>query len=948
MRATEPALPSSVDKSHQAVAEKHAVPLPDERQKTGESLPGTERAWQWGHARVEASSMRGDVAARIISRLEQDFGGKQNPTNRWWQYGRCPSCGKKELYTHLDTPWVVRCGRIEKCGYEFSTKDRYPELFASFNQRFKPSREDPNATAKAYLRYARGIDPARIGGWFEQGKYWHPDADRGTATVRFYIDRARTAYMERFVETVTLTDPETGERESRKQNFKNSHRGLWWTPPGQVIEAGDEVWITEAVLDAIPLALAGKKVAAILSCVNYPDKALEAYKSRHITWVWALDNDKAGRRHTLKHVARMRNERLIAAAAQPAEEHGEKVDWNDLHQRDRLRTKDFTHYRYLGELLIAESATEKALLIHQHEQRYEFHFEFQQRIYWCKINPDQVEKYVQQYMEGGLNGSPMDSDEARKAALRNSNSVYQIANCTFRFLYYQFNAITDESWYYCRVDFPHGGKTVKNTFTGGQVSSASEFKKRLLGIAAGAIFTGKSDQLDRILERQLFGLKTVETIDYVGYSKEHHAYIYNNLAVKEGRVFSLNDEDFFDIGKLSVKTLSQSVPLNLSQHRDKYTTEWVDLLYQCYGEQGIIALAYWLGSLFAEQLRERQKSYPFIEIVGDAGAGKSTLIEFLWKLVGREGYEGFDPNKSTRAARARNFSQVSNLPVVLIESDRESEDNAKVKQFDWDELKPLYNGRGIFSRGVKNSGNETYEPPFRAAVVISQNNAVLASDATMQRIIHLHFTTATHTSETRALAERLERLPIDRVNHFLIEAVMREKELLALADRLTPTYEKKLMALPELKSVRIAKNHAQILSLIDALGPLLNLSEERIRRTTAAVSQLAVQRQQAINADHRIVMEFWEAFEHLDQLGSDGQPLLNHSNNDREIAVNLKHVEQMANQWRIGIPPLSELRRHLKTSKSRKYITQKAVASAIHRNGSTPKTYKCWVFEQGN
>jgi ABC-type transport system involved in cytochrome bd biosynthesis fused ATPase/permease subunit len=58
----------------------------------------------------------------------------------------------------------------------------------------------------------------------------------------------------------------------------------------------------------------------------------------------------------------------------------------------------------------------------------------------------------------------------------------------------------------------------------------------------------------------------------------------------------------------------------------------------------------------------------FIEIVGEAGAGKSRLIEFMWKLSGRPDYEGFDANKSTNVAVYRNFAQISNLPVVLIEA----------------------------------------------------------------------------------------------------------------------------------------------------------------------------------------------------------------------------------------------------------------------------------------
>ena len=127
--------------------------------------------------------------------------------------------------------------------------------------------------------------------------------------------------------------------------------------------------------------------------------------------------------------------------------------------------------------------------------------------------------------------------------------------------------------------------------------------------------------------------------------------------------------------------------------RDRYTTEWLQHVWTAFGAKGIVALAFWLGSLFAEQIRETQKSYPFLEIVGEAGSGKSTLIEFLWKLFGRSDYEGFDPSKSTTAARARNFAQVAGLPVVLIESDRETlgDEKSHVKSFDWDELKTAYN-----------------------------------------------------------------------------------------------------------------------------------------------------------------------------------------------------------------------------------------------------------------
>lgn len=212
----------------------------------------------------------------------------------------------------------------------------------------------------------------------------------------------------------------------------------------------------------------------------------------------------------------------------------------------------------------------------------------------------------------------------------------------------------------------------------------------------------------------------------------------------------------------------------------------------------------------------KQKSFPFLEVVGEPGAGKSTLIEFLWKLCGRRDYEGFDPSKSSLAARARNFAQVSNLPVVLIEGDR-GEDGAKVKGFDWNELKTAYNGRSTRARGVKNAGNETYEPPFRGSVVISQNAEVNASEAVLQRIVHLYFDRSGQSPDTFAAARALEQMAVEDVSGFLLSAILKEKDILRLFAERMPLYQEMLTANPEVKHQRLVKNHAQIMALVDCL-----------------------------------------------------------------------------------------------------------------------------------
>jgi hypothetical protein len=80
---------------------------------------------------------------------------------------------------------------------------------------------------------------------------------------------------------------------------------------------------------------------------------------------------------------------------------------------------------------------------------------------------------------------------------------------------------------------------------------------------------------------------------------------------------------------------------------------------------------------------------------------------------------------------------------------------------------------------------------------------------------------------------------------------------------------------------------------------------------------MALERQEAINDDHPMVREFWEAFDYLD---GDDHPKLNHSHDPALIAVNLNHFVQVAADRRQQIPLLRDLKAVLRNSKRRKFV----------------------------
>ncbi|EFG1052079.1 hypothetical protein BR311_002778, partial [Escherichia coli] len=78
--------------------------------------------------------MKSDIRKEIINRLIRDYNFKEE--NNYLRYGVCPQCGKKELFTSLERPYIVHCGRENKCGTDLLTKELYPDVFSSWSDRY--------------------------------------------------------------------------------------------------------------------------------------------------------------------------------------------------------------------------------------------------------------------------------------------------------------------------------------------------------------------------------------------------------------------------------------------------------------------------------------------------------------------------------------------------------------------------------------------------------------------------------------------------------------------------------------------------------------------------------------------------------------------------------------------------------------------------------------------
>lgn len=126
----------------------------------------------------------------LLPRLIHDFQFKEQ--NGYLRQGVCPNCKKKELFTSIEMPFVLRCGRENKCGAELIVKEIYPDIFDDWSAHYPKTQQAPNAAADAYLQHARGLDIAPLKGLYSESSY-HTNG-LGAATVKFALPEG--AYWE--------------------------------------------------------------------------------------------------------------------------------------------------------------------------------------------------------------------------------------------------------------------------------------------------------------------------------------------------------------------------------------------------------------------------------------------------------------------------------------------------------------------------------------------------------------------------------------------------------------------------------------------------------------------------------------------------------------------------------------------------------------------------------
>ncbi|MFY0730557.1 toprim domain-containing protein [Pseudomonas sp. NFX15] len=872
----------------------------------------------------------------VVSALEHDHElDFKDIGSTYFQKGVCPGCSERTLYIARKQPYQLKCNRLNQCQFEEKTRERYSHLFENLSERFPRTEVDPNATADAYLQRNRGFDISKMKGWYEQSRRKMKDG-QWADTVRFPLC---DGYWERIIDA-TMVTANGGDKAGIK--YKMSYKGGAWVPPGMSIEQGDTVYVVEGIFHAIALILAGYKAMASISANNFPWDLVEAHKGMKVRWIIALDDDKAGHSVIPKYRSQLlaRDELAWVALA------GIDRDWDDVYRDGQLNDEFMQEANYQGRIFIAESPAKKAYLLHKKKPLNFFLLDFGERLYSAKVNSDELNKTQED-----------EAAVAREQLFYKYCDIKQVANCVPRFEYIQRDAISGDQQFFFQFNFPNAAQNCKEPLAPNSIGDPRSFAKSLLERTPGGNFEGGEKVLAMLRSKWLDNALTVRSLPFVGYDASSKTYCFQKFGYHKGREYLANDHGYLEVGKTGLKTSLNSLTIVRGSGFDP---SWFSDFFAVHHLNGLAALSWWTATLFVQQIRSKQESWPFLELTGDAGAGKSSLLRFLWRLLGRSNFEGIKPNSEGASAigLTRALSQVSNLPVVLIESDSQTVDaqgRTVVSQYNWEKWKALFDHNATLRTvGVKSSSNDTDSLIFLAALCMAQNASVEGSEAILTRISHFHATRAHHTPALKVLAIRLNGLPVEQLAGYLGHCIGQESAWLQRYFDAFPEYEQRLQANPVLQHQRIVLCHAQMMAAAKATQALFpDWSDDNLEQVIKHIERRAIDRQQRVSTENPTAGRFWQIYHYLNErvvsISDDAgnrevtQETLNHSADKDLIAINIEHFHNACRLAGQEVIHATQLHRALPLSTSHTFVETRKVRSVIEK-----RSLNCWLFRKGS
>lgn len=325
-------------------------------------------------------------------------------------------------------------------------------------------------------------------------------------------------------------------------------------------------------------------------------------------------------------------------------------------------------------------------------------------------------------------------------------------------------------------------------------------------------------------------------LNFIGYDEKTNCYINRYFSINsDGEIIKPNKDKFFELSDNDfIKPFMGNDKCIMIDDEDVQMNikNLCDLLYDLWGEKGLIAFSWMVASWFVREIKDNPTIgfFPFITLYGDSQSGKSSLSEILSRVQGIND-EGITMSKiNTKKGEIRKISQFNSLSVALIEGQERG------TKFDYKMVLPLFNNNILQHRAKFSNDSETTDLEFLGTLMFIQNSDVFKTKQEKERVIHLKFIADEDKfKSTIHKYYEIKNIPVSQFPNVFVEVMKHKDDILNLWFK---KYEKAKNYLREfVMDNRISEVHAVVLAMYQVLKRLFDVKHS-ILDYVVKISQL--------------------------------------------------------------------------------------------------------------
>ena len=283
--------------------------------------------------------------------------------------------------------------------------------------------------------------------------------------------------------------------------------------------------------------------------------------------------------------------------------------------------------------------------------------------------------------------------------------------------------------------------------------------------------------------------------------------------------------------------------------------EWSELFVKVYGENGMIAIAFWTASLFRDYLLRIFKNFPLLNLFGPKGTGKSQMAVSMMALFG-EPQTTANIHNITKPGLADHVSRFINA-LAWIDEYKNALDFDKIEA-----LKAVYDSIGR-SRMNMDKGKKKETTLVNSAVILSGQEMPTIDIALFSRVIFLMFIQSEFNMQEKADYDRLKGMEREGLSGFSNQIIQHydyfEKEFYNNYDSILSELAHKLSN--EGVEDRVLRNWATIIASFKTISQKIEVSFSADDLFKVCLKGIMIQAKQSSRSDE--IGVFWEVFETL-------------------------------------------------------------------------------------